>query len=496
MKSKIFSLLFIVSFVACTSDSNNEKLDGVRLDPSLLLGEWVTYSPTHQSFTDLLLKVGYGVEISVIQKQLGDSCVSYEDKGSWSLSEQELELSFVMVKDPISKCEISAICTDSLVLRSKNQNYTDTYFRVVERIELDAGCSAKIEYIEEQSSSVLLEIRSSNEDIVTVNNDGVITAHQGGTAFVLLKMDTGLFFIKVSVKSRVEKLAGEVHLSIDEVMSIHGQPDDISEFTDGVGGKMNDAYYNSPNDSEIDFIVYRYDRLTNELQFIFTAYKSEISFDSDIHYLDSYYLKQRLFLNKPLPGIFYGKNEFMYQNDYIVVPDTYYSSGVWYYNTNYNTTAFSNEWDWYVNLFYRAPVKMENLFMEPYLVWNGKVNDVKDYMKDFEIVHDLTLVGEGDTDFYIMQFTGNDDNGDKMYYEYHFKNKSSGLFWIGVTLKSEDVDVSTINSHLLYNNYSYLGYYNNHYSYTSDNAYVTVFFNSKGSLCLSYEENTFPNTQQ
>jgi hypothetical protein len=320
MRKITFYILTLLAFVACNKDADSsDKPSEQVFDNIQFVGEWVSVNGSKTLYTNILLHNSLKLDYFLYKNETGEKSIYQEDHGSWSWYQNRQIMGFSLMNNTVPFHQILELTTGKMLLRNTATNAKDAYYRVVETINLEAGQTAAIQYLQSHSG---LSLSSSNESVATVSADGTINGLQGGTAFISLEGGEELCFVKVNVNSRVDRYAAETHLTIDEIVDKYGEPD----LTGSLGGIKYGYLYNVSNpDSELTLVQYDFDLLTNEIILIHTAYKSE-----DIFYADIEYMEEHLFLQESSSGLYFGKKEKLWDNEFIITP--FISKGTMYVN--------------------------------------------------------------------------------------------------------------------------------------------------------------------
>lgn len=320
MRKITFYILTLLAFVACNKDADSsDKPSEQVFDNTQFVGEWLSVNGSKTLYTNILLHNSLKLDYFLYQNETGEKSVFLEDHGSWSWYQNRQTMGFSLIYNKVPYHQILELTTGKMSLRNTKTNAKDTYYRVVETVNIEAGQTAAIQYLQSHSG---LSLSSSNETVATVSADGTINGLQGGTAFISLEGGEELCYVKVNVNSRVDRYAAETHLTIDEIVDKYGEPD----LTGSLGGIKYGYLYNVSNpDSELKLVQYDFDLLTNEIILIHTAYKSE-----DIFYADIEYMEEHLFLQDMYSGLYFGKEEKQWDNSFIVTP--FISKGTMYVN--------------------------------------------------------------------------------------------------------------------------------------------------------------------
>lgn len=319
MRKISFCILFILAFVACSNDDSESKPDVPVYDNTMFVGEWVSVNQSKTLYSNLVLRNSTRCDFVLYQNQTGEKSVFKEEYGSWSWYQNRQLIGFSLSSSHAPYHQIVEFSTDKMILRNIETNTTDEYYRVVEVVDVEAGQSAVIQYLQDKSG---LSLSSSNEVVASVSADGVVSGLQGGTAFISVEGNQTTCYVKVRVNSRVDRFAAETHLSISEVVNKYGDPD----VTGSLGGVKAGILYNVSNpDSELTLVQYDYDILTNEVILIHTAYKLEDTFFADIDYMEEHF-----YLQDSSSMIRFGKKEKLWDNEFIITP--FISKGIMYVN--------------------------------------------------------------------------------------------------------------------------------------------------------------------
>jgi hypothetical protein len=319
-------ILGVVAFMSCNDDNDSHSNDAT-IDISLIYGEWVAPDAAKEYFSILNLRDSKAAFFSIIQPQLGNSSIYTEDKGNWAIYDTKT-LSISLLNYNALNFDIVEVNNDMMRLRDVKYNTMVTFYHVVETIEMAAGQDAEILFLKSRNAN-FSEIASTNEKVVTVSDNGIVKAHQGGVAFVSIVSNENTVFAKFIVKSRVDRFAEETHNTIKEILDKYGDPDLAGQLSEKVYGI---AYNSSLKDSEIQYVEYDFDIETLEIIRIITIYNSKDAHDGDWEYLnDNFYLI-------PADIDLYGKYERFWDNSFLITP--FYNDGksyINYINQDYNS---------------------------------------------------------------------------------------------------------------------------------------------------------------
>ena len=310
MRNWIIFFIAFFTFVSCSENDHNEnQQESSKPDLSLITGEWVSANNSQSLFVDLTLSQNYRVEYSIIQNEVGNLSVIKKDEGSWSWSlyKNKQTLLFSMLYQVVPLQEIMELDNDHMLLRNQSFNTTDSYYRVVETLHVCAGQEASITYLNEHRDFSVS--KSTNPNIASVNSSGIVTASQGGTAFVLLESGEKKAYVKIVVTGRMDRFAAEVHLTVDDILDMYGEPD-FSGKREKEGGLV---YNQDGIDSGLKQVQYTYGLDNKEIKSILTIYPSYEETLSDRNILHLYYKRIT-----SLKGNSYGLSDVLWDNSYIV----------------------------------------------------------------------------------------------------------------------------------------------------------------------------------
>lgn len=319
MRKIVFYIFSLLAFLACSEDNNSgEKQHEYVFDNSQLVGEWVSINSSKSIYSNLVLGNSLRCDYFIYQNETGDKSVLVKDYGSWYWYKDRQIMGFLLADNKVPYHQISELSTGKMCLRNIETNATDTYYRVVEEVSIEAGQEATIQYVQGQSG---LSLTSCNEVVAEVSSDGIVSGLQGGTTFIEIEGRENPCYVKVNVNSRIDRYSEETHFSIDEIIEKYGEPD-LSGSLGGV--KMAILYYNP--DSELKLVQYDYDMFSHVVALIHTAYYNEDAFFADVDYLDNHFF----LLDGFTTGYFYGKEKRSWDNPFIVTP--FIKDGTMYVN--------------------------------------------------------------------------------------------------------------------------------------------------------------------
>lgn len=318
MRKLLLYLLAIFVFYACSKDKDN-YISNIA-DNSLIVGEWVTENHSSNGFTDITLFENLRVEMALVQDSVGRKAILQEDIGSWVNSNDVL--SFTMLNNNISRHKIIELNNDLMKLRNLRYNTIDTYYHVVETIEMDAGHKSQIKYLQNHSDFTATELISGNPDIATISKEGIVRAHQGGITFIRMSSYKKTIFVKVKVRSRIEVYSNETQLKFSDINMKLGEPDQKTESNDKefdvfmYYGEINETLKGKLSDNGITIVQYFVDKETDEVVKINTLYTDIIPLKSDWAYIQEYYYP----IKNTIGNRFFGKYEYRSENSVLLYP--------------------------------------------------------------------------------------------------------------------------------------------------------------------------------
>ena len=327
-----------IVLVSCGEKDNNST-PIMQYNPAFVVGEWVSSDVSGNCYTNLILSKSKQASLKIYQNMVGRNTVYQEDKGAWNWYDDRNVLAVSMINNKIPLYEIIEIDSGHMTLRNQSNNTIDTYYHVVQTIEMVAGQENLVDNIFDSSRRNIREYKSSNDSIVSVSKDGVITANQGGVAFIRIKASDSMDYIKVKVLSRMDYFAKMTHMDILGVRLEYGKPD--------MSGKLNEninaiVYTTSLKDPKLEAIEIDFDKSTSEVKYIITRYKSSEKFFEEKKFIDCNYFK--ISTNGKNDNI-YGEKEIFWDNSYYLLPlitvSGYYD--IHYRNLDYNDYDFKIE---------------------------------------------------------------------------------------------------------------------------------------------------------
>ena len=329
MKKLIYCVTILaVFFTSCSEDETTSKSLLLVSEAAEICGEWLAPSASNTYYTYLGFQNNYKVKYYVAQNVVGANSVTDEDAGSWSLYPDRQEILISVFRHQIPVQALVAFDNNSMSLRNTQYNTIDTFYRIVESIELEAGQTAEINYLKNAAGA---ECSSLNPDVATVSSGGLVKGIQEGVTFISLRLGEVLAFVKVSVNGRVDRFAEETHLMKDDIMAKYGNPSGIFR----VDNTFADMYYLNPSsDSCLLEHRYRFNLITGQIKYIFTFYADLPTFLADWDYLEKIY-----FCQDGMSAPVYTLKEKYFDNEYsarVIIQDTAPNYQIIYTNFDYD----------------------------------------------------------------------------------------------------------------------------------------------------------------
>lgn len=303
---KIF--LFLICFAvlsACDDDgSSNSNLD---VDDKMFVGEWVWPNSSGTCFTDIEMMNSKQAFYAVYNNKAGNSSGIVKDNGSWRLFANRNVLTFQFLYDTPPFYEIVEYDDTRIVFRNEGYNTIDTYYRVVEALNINAGQTVAISYLQDHPGSV----RSCTPEIADVDADGNIYGILDGVAFIEINADGKIAYAKVIVQGRTERFKAETHMLSDDIKARYGEPSYEGLQSNGMMAMQ--YKYPQTADPAIAILQYWFHPTTHQMYRVQTVYFSEEDFQRDGQYISNNFILQDM-----EPYNIYGENERYWENEYIM----------------------------------------------------------------------------------------------------------------------------------------------------------------------------------
>lgn len=202
-KVLVNTFLVTVLFVFCSCEKE-EKKDNTDsgIDSSLIVGEW--YRAYGDYVEDITFAKNFRFTGLVYDKLSSKAIISDNLSGSWRISSYGTIMSLDIYRTSTGRTETKYYSvvswTDySVQLLDKEYGNTESYLRIVENVNMRLKEIYEIDYLNNKSISVS-NYRSSNPSIVSINDNGQITANEVGIAFISVFTNVGNFIVKVEVQ--------------------------------------------------------------------------------------------------------------------------------------------------------------------------------------------------------------------------------------------------------------------------------------------------------
>lgn len=269
MKKLFFVLVSAFALLSCQEKDKEEVV--IPIDRTKLVGEWICINGN--SATNLTFTGSSGVAIKTY-KNLSDNFSTIDDDGAWNYYPESQVLRFSFYYYSYPDMSIIELNKNTMKLRNRDLNTVESYVRVVGSygIITNESDSIKTNTIGEPVS-----FSSSNTNVASVSNDGVVKGESSGISFITVSSNADTVLVKVDVKNRPDYYAEELKCTIDDIIAIHGQPD----ISGDLGNNKGVLYNVSLRDSKLSTIQYHYDNETREITRILTVYKNDTDWESD-----------------------------------------------------------------------------------------------------------------------------------------------------------------------------------------------------------------------
>ena len=300
----LFLMVLSIGFSACSEDE-----DDTVIDSTLFAGLWCM-SDESGEIIELSLTNSHVVEGYLYCQEEGITYLNDNFTGTWFFyPTNDILVMHVYHPSTMQSNTISykVVKLDDTTLQIRNQELgnLEAYYHLADSKTLSVGGHINIGNAGVSSAN---KFYSSNNEVVSVDNNGNVTALQAGMAYILTSLDNQAAFVKINVESRAELYGREVCMYLEDVMELRGTPDVMTE----LDGEMIVLYKESLDDADLVGIQYYYDANTHEITRLLTAYKSEEMFERDLTYVRSFYYEV-------YDGVF-GLWEESSSNDYTIRP--------------------------------------------------------------------------------------------------------------------------------------------------------------------------------
>ena len=301
---KILFLISVLTLFACSNDDQETTTQTV-IDNTKLVGEWVSITSTASYFTDLVLSSNSSAEYSVFKNDIGASAIN-TDKGVWSWLNDINGLSINTKYRSFPVYQVMELNDDSVKMRNLGYNVIDTYYRVVEIVEVNSGGFTPITYLSEHTDYPIEQIICLNEDVATVSTDGMVEGIQGGVTYVKLLSGQTQKYVKVIVTSRMDRFAKQTHMLIYDIIDQNGDLNYTYTIKDDSSDGNSDEslpkyygqieYYDPTFEPHLRYVVYYFDLFTGVIDHIYTEFRSPDLYFKDWAYVKRFYHSIRTYV--------------------------------------------------------------------------------------------------------------------------------------------------------------------------------------------------------
>lgn len=203
MKGIIRTLLFAVLFIFFSCNKEEKKEDTEKgIDSSFIVGEW--YRSYGNYVEDITFTKNLRFTGLVYENLTSKASVSDNMSGFWGIGSYGTVMSLDIFRTSTGRTETKDFSvvswTDySLQLLDKEYGNTESYLRIVENVNMRLNEIYEFDYLNKNSISAS-NYRSSNSSIISVNNNGQMTANDVGVAFINVSTNVGTLIVKVEVQ--------------------------------------------------------------------------------------------------------------------------------------------------------------------------------------------------------------------------------------------------------------------------------------------------------
>lgn len=310
----IFIIVFLsFGLTACNNDDNDDQI----IDNSLFAGEWCMVDESGE-INEMTLSSSHSVEGNLYYAEEGITTLQESFSGSWifypanNILTMQIYHPSTMISSTTSY-KVEKLDNYTMQIRNQELGNLEAYYRLTSTKTMSVGSQVDISNVGVSSAN---KFYSSNTDIITVDNNGTVTALKAGTAYVLIALDKKAAFVKIKVESRSDVFGREVCMKVSDILDIHGTPDFMGEWN----GNYIIAYIASNKDTDLQGVQYYYSEDSQEIHKILLGYKSEDVFGEDLALIKSQY-------------IYYGQNQY----------------GLWQERVSNDYTIIVNENSFYIN---------------------------------------------------------------------------------------------------------------------------------------------------
>ena len=203
MKNNMIWLTLFISltFIACDSDKEESRIT----DDRVFYGEWCQISSDGYRIRDIIFeRLNYSEEQFFDKEQTHHATIS----GRWSFiaASNIIEMTgtrtwtAISAKEPVNETFVVIQQNEWLLeLRNQSLGSIETFYKVVESLNLSINKTANIDYLSNESITVT-NLVSSNPEIAKIESDNSITAVNSGIAYITITANVGKMIVKVIVK--------------------------------------------------------------------------------------------------------------------------------------------------------------------------------------------------------------------------------------------------------------------------------------------------------
>ena len=283
----LYIILCVATLSACDDDGSSSS--NLNIDDRLFVGEWIWFNSDGTCYTDIDMKNSLQANYAVYKSTTGNKPAYIEDTGTWKWYSERAVLSLNFFYERPPYYEIVEIDDTHMVLHNLGYNTTETYYRVVETLNLEEGQIADIDYLQSHQGSV----KSSNLEIAAINAEGKVEGVLDGVAFLEINVDGKIVYAKAIVRGRTARFKEETHLLSDDIIAKYGEPNLVVEYN---STQMAMQYLNPKTaDPDLYALQYRYHKDTHQIFLIQTIYPatSEAAFTKDWQFIAQHYYQQQ-----------------------------------------------------------------------------------------------------------------------------------------------------------------------------------------------------------
>lgn len=315
-KIYILAVLVFALFSCCKDDDNDpQNGNGQIIEKKAFLGEWCCI----EAGTATVLNLQNLFLSGVVYQKINVMPEEYDImSGEWTYVSANMVLA-ENVLHKVSKerrshsYKVQKVDNISMILRSREYGNEETYYRIVEKVNVNSNENIEIQYIKKNKGFNKATFTSTNSNIATVQSDGVIKGVCGGIAFITVESEVGKVVVMVEVSSRTNIYSAEVLSDIDSILAKYGEPDGSGYTTGNVNPVI--TYREHIMDEGLTAIQYRYDEKTREVTQIICLYKKPEWYNTEMAFIQNMYYE----LYTDGSAIRYGLNKREYSNDYCLV---------------------------------------------------------------------------------------------------------------------------------------------------------------------------------